>query len=321
MNKGLFINQYELTKKDFFLLIDKMENQGYKYLCLLPVTESSYGKSPYSTDSAFSLSDWFLDMPKFIEDIEVEFVFESYLNLYKDYSRYKSLNINNFTYSWQRWRDDTLVSREKEIYERCLKKLCNILKIKKHLNNKGIILIGDLIFGVHDSSFDVKKFNECFDMSHKIGSPYGDQRWEFCSYTKKAKRYLKIKIDFALKMFDMVRVDHNLGYESIWVYRGKGPFSSRKLGLEEIIRHPKILYEEFNSTFPIEKTLALENFISEKNKLKWSMTSNHDTFHPGFKRKNIPSDNRIYNLYELINLKDYIKFNNGYLDIDSIVLP
>lgn len=95
-----------------------------------------------------------------------------------------------------------------------------------HAHKKGVLLKGDFTMGVHPHSVEAWRFHEYFQWDKTMGAPpdyyncYG-QNWGFPTYNwdeiESEKYYfLKERLHYMEKYFDLLRIDHVLGYFRIW---------------------------------------------------------------------------------------------------------
>lgn len=99
-------------------------------------------------------------------------------------------------------------------------------EIRKYMNDKGILLKGDIPIGVNRYSSDAWIFPELFNMDCQAGAPPDDfaidgQRWGMPTYNWDAmkKGFYQWFIDRFRKMadyFNAYRIDHLLGFFRIW---------------------------------------------------------------------------------------------------------
>jgi 4-alpha-glucanotransferase len=105
-------------------------------------------------------------------------------------------------------------------------------ELKRYANKKGIEIIGDLPFYVSGDSKDVAEHPELFSLNLKAGAPPDyfnpdGQNWGSPTYNWKAmkadgyKWWVK-RLKRAIKMYDVVRLDHFRGFSAYWGIDGAG---------------------------------------------------------------------------------------------------
>lgn len=103
---------------------------------------------------------------------------------------------------------------------------CQLRQVKKHANEKGVFLKGDIPILLSPDSADVWTHQELFDLSETAGSPPNrfditGQNWLFPLYNWKAIEenhfeWWRKRIEIAARYFDIYRIDHILGFFRIW---------------------------------------------------------------------------------------------------------
>lgn len=98
--------------------------------------------------------------------------------------------------------------------------------VVEHAKEQGIILKGDFPMGVHPNSVEAWRFNEYFRWHVSMGAPpdfYNSlgQNWGFPPYDwdeikEEGFFWLKSRLKWMDQYFDMIRLDHVLGYFRLW---------------------------------------------------------------------------------------------------------
>ena len=105
-------------------------------------------------------------------------------------------------------------------------------KVKAYANDLGIKIIGDLPIYVSDDSSDVWSHPELFDMDKDLtlrnvsgvppdafsadGQLWGNPVYKWRAHKRTGYKWWKDRMSAALKMYDVVRIDHFRGFESFW---------------------------------------------------------------------------------------------------------
>ncbi|MDN3506427.1 MAG: 4-alpha-glucanotransferase [Simkaniaceae bacterium] len=99
-------------------------------------------------------------------------------------------------------------------------------QVHAYAEKKGILLKGDFAMGVHPNSVEAWRFQEYFYFDKSIGAPpdfynASGQNWGFPSYNWEEIRaegfyWLKARLKWMEQYFDVVRIDHVLGYFRLW---------------------------------------------------------------------------------------------------------
>jgi 4-alpha-glucanotransferase len=106
------------------------------------------------------------------------------------------------------------------------------LELRKHANDKGIQLIGDLPFYVSESSKDVIEHPDWFNLNLTSGAPpdyfnpegqsWGNPTYDWAAMRKSGYSWWCSRIERAMKMYDYVRLDHFRGFSKFWGISGAG---------------------------------------------------------------------------------------------------
>ncbi len=217
------------------------------------------------------------------------------------------------------------------------------LTLKDYANKNNIKIIGDLPFFAARDSVEVKKFPQYFDFKHKSGTPpdaYAKrgQKWGHPQYNWEnlEKDHFKLFIDrfkWAVKMYDLVRLDHFRGYEAVWVFPDKKwvKVPGEKLFLQakkELGKLPFIAEDLGHITSDVERLRrrlgflgnAVIQFGENNNKDIVYYTSTHDTEtlkgHYGKKDQNFlkkvlisPAAIKIIPVWDLLGLDNSARLN------------
>ena len=99
-------------------------------------------------------------------------------------------------------------------------------QVKTYAKKKKILLKGDFPMGVHPNSVEAWRFSHYFRWHKSMGAPpdfYNDlgQNWGFPPYDWETIReegyvFLKSRLQWMQEYFDLVRLDHVLGYFRLW---------------------------------------------------------------------------------------------------------
>ncbi|MCH9613240.1 MAG: 4-alpha-glucanotransferase [Chlamydiia bacterium] len=162
----------------------------------------------------------------------------------KPFALFKVLkNIHGNPY-WQSWSERDLTHRHyKELLEEhsvevnfylALQMLCydQMKQVKKHAQEKGVLLKGDIPILLSPDSADVWHEREFFNLDLVAGAPPDDftpegQYWGFPLYNwdnlaRKNYSWWKERLKFASNLYDLYRVDHVIGFFRIWALQKNG---------------------------------------------------------------------------------------------------
>ncbi len=156
------------------------------------------------------------------------------------YSLFRTLKDNFRNVSWKTWpediryptskkREELYVKHEREVYFYALMQfLCysQLKKVREYANLKGVFLMGDLPILLSSESADFWQYPEYFDDHLAAGAPpdfynsYG-QNWGFPIFNwdalrKKHFSWWKQRLSYAEPFYDIVRLDHIIGFFRIW---------------------------------------------------------------------------------------------------------
>jgi len=234
--------------QDAWKFVNWMEESGLQVWQMLPLTQPVSGLSPYQSTSAFAVNpdllpeDWFLE----VEAKDFDKYLKSPPHWLEDYALFMTLRLHFELRSWSSWpkeyRDRN--SETLEVFSKnhaseihFIKKqqfaLATIWqKLKKHANQKGIQLFGDMPIFVAFDSADVWtnpqqfKLDENFnprvvagvppDYFSETGQNWGNPHYDWEVMEKDGFKWWKSRIAEALLQFDLIRIDHFRGLESCW---------------------------------------------------------------------------------------------------------
>jgi 4-alpha-glucanotransferase len=231
-----------------WLFLDWMAKSGLSIWQMLPLTAPHDDLSPYQSLSAFALNPRLL--PKGWEKQVDSKAFERYLkkppHWLQDYALFMVLREKFNRQAWSSWpepyrfRDAQVLAdfaKQEEVAINKIKKrqfyLGHLWKtLKKDANEKGIQLFGDMPIFVAYDSVDVWAHPEQFKLDENLnptvvtGVPPDyfsetGQRWGNPHYNWPAMQvddfsWWRKRVEAALEMFDLVRIDHFRGLEASW---------------------------------------------------------------------------------------------------------
>lgn len=285
----------------------------------------------------------------------------------KDYSVFSVLRDRYNTGDWSVWGNYSNYSECKvnDFYENHKKEVLFyyyiqfILSIQltsaiDYIHSRGVVIKGDLPIGINRNSVDVWVNPELFHLDMQAGAPPDSfsklgQNWGFPTYN-----WAVMKLsDFAWwrsrfcnlsKYFDVLRIDHILGFFRIWqvpsdaLFGVLGYFSpSISYTIEEIEKYgisfdksrfiePYITREYVFELFLDNSNYIIDNYLQErvdgnlefkeqyKTQKLLSQAKNSDDF----LCKNESCYNKLLSLYcEVLFIKDYSKDNSYYPRINS----
>lgn len=238
-----------------WLFLDWMVKSGLSIWQMLPLTAPHDDLSPYQSLSAFALNPQLL--PKGWEKQVDNKAFERYLknppHWLEDYALFMVLREKFNHQAWSSWPEPYRFRDEQALTEFARQELTAINKVKKrqfylaHLwktlkkdaNAKGIQLFGDMPIFVAYDSVDVWAHPEQFKLDENLnptvvtGVPPDyfsetGQRWGNPHYNWPAMQadnfsWWRKRVESALDMFDLVRIDHFRGLEASWEIDAQEP--------------------------------------------------------------------------------------------------
>jgi 4-alpha-glucanotransferase len=166
-----------------------------------------------------------------------------------DYALFRSLKTKNGETVWNTW-DKKLVQRDRKTIQEAFKELHTEIdfhrflqfiffrqwfKLKAYANSKGVRIIGDIPLYVSMDSVDVWANQDIFhldedskpvnvggvppDYFSETGQLWGNPVFDWERVAERDFDWWLARVNFNLKMFDSVRVDHFRGLESFWAVR------------------------------------------------------------------------------------------------------
>lgn len=211
---------------------------GQKYLQILPITPAGKGNSPYDCMSFFAGNINFIDLEFLIRDNLInknDLGYNRLLVLKKAYRTFKICDeYLNFVENNKYWLDDYSNFYENSGFVRFCQYIFHkqFFDFRKYANNNGIKIIGDIPIYASENSVDLKLYPNEFliddkgkpkllagvppDYFSKDGQFWGNPlyNWEYSksnSYT-----FHKNRINKALSMFDIIRLDHFRAFADFW---------------------------------------------------------------------------------------------------------
>ena len=221
-------------------LLDKEELKQYDW-------GSREDKVDYGKIYNARLEVWHKAYDRFIETEDKEFIefCEAEKNWLDDYAMYMAISKQTGT-SWHNWEKGLSQRKvramnayrkenEKEItFWKFLqfKFFQQWAKVKTYANEQNIRIIGDLPIYVSDDGSDVWAHPELFDMDKDLtlrnvagvppdafsadGQLWGNPVYKWRAHKKSGYQWWKDRMAAALKMYDVVRIDHFRGFEAYY---------------------------------------------------------------------------------------------------------
>lgn len=263
-----------------FRFIDYLKDLGAKYWQVLPLGPTSYGNSPYSSNSSYAGNPYFIDLDQLCDEglldptdleeqknscsvVDYAFLFAKRTRIlekaYKNWKREESFQIfveNNpwlksyclfmtlkrtFAYkSWMDWPEDYKNCNSKALRKFCEEHQDQIdfeafvqykfyqqwERIRTYAKKQGIYIIGDLPIYVAMDSVDIWEHPELFlqdalsgappDFYNKKGQLWGTPIYDWGKIEEDQYSYFIRKIDQQRKLYDILRLDHFIGYIHYW---------------------------------------------------------------------------------------------------------
>ena len=232
--------------------VDKLNQADYRYWQILPLNPCDIHQSPYAGTSAFAGNIELLPMSK--KELALKFKtfqstthYQRFLNenMYwlKPYALYQVLSRKFKDDDWRNWpskyRDYTndVINNEKLLLQSQFEYYCQYQffnawqELKSYTNSKDIYIIGDIPFYVAYKSADVWSNQEYFilndDHSQKEAGVPPDyfsvdgQHWQNPLYNWQNIKnddwhYWINRIKHSIRLYDYVRLDHFIGFESYY---------------------------------------------------------------------------------------------------------
>lgn len=271
-----FINLEFLTEQSYLKSEDwEKEDWGKDLTCV------DYGKVYFNRKKVFNIL-----YENFIKNIPEDFLDFCKENDFwlEDYSLFMAIKDSCNGISLTEWNQELRMRNPLSIKKakETLKDECSLYKmlqyffykqwyaLKSYANNLGIKIIGDLPIYVSGDSSDVWANPELFNLDKnrkpltvagcppdsfsKDGQLWGNPIYNWENHKKTDYEWWKKRISFALKMYDVCRLDHFRGFESYYSI----PYGDKNAVNGKWCKGPGM--DLFNS---IKKTVASENFIAE----------------------------------------------------------
>lgn len=158
----------------------------------------------------------------------------------KDYALYKVIKEIEQNRSWENWdgkyknRDEEALSEIESVFSEKINfyywiqwQLYEQFKsVRKYAKKKSILLMGDIPFLVSRDSADIWAHKNYFKLDFSSGAPPDmyfamGQRWGMPTYNREELEkdnysYIKEKLRYADKFYDMYRIDHFVGFFRLW---------------------------------------------------------------------------------------------------------
>ena len=212
--------------------------------------QNEYSGSPYTADFDYALKKRYALLKKAFERTNAETAaeikrFELQNPWLSDYALYMAVKERNGMAPWTQW------SRDEAEYARCVKNIYSYEsdaafwkftqyiffsqweKIKRFANERGVAVIGDMPIYVAEDSADVwadlplfKIDKNTLELKKVAGVPpdyfsadgqlWGNPIYDWSAMKKDGFQWWTARIDAALKMFDVVRIDHFRAFASYY---------------------------------------------------------------------------------------------------------
>ena len=225
VEEGL-LEKDELTQYDWGSKDDQVD-YGKIYGARLDVWHKAFDRFIEKEDSGFA---------KFCEDEK---------NWLDDYAMYMAISKQEKT-SWHNWEDGLAKRKVRAMkgYKKENSKEIEVWKflqykffqqwtaVKSYANELGIKIIGDLPIYVSDDGSDVWAHPELFDMDRDLalrniagvppdafsadGQLWGNPVYKWRAHKKSGYQWWKDRMAAALRMYDVVRIDHFRGFEAYY---------------------------------------------------------------------------------------------------------
>jgi len=174
-------------------------------------------------------------------------------------------------------------------------------QVHAYARKKGILLKGDFAISVHQNSVEAWRYDEYFRFDKSMGAPpdfYNEfgQNWGFPSYNWDEIRaegfyWLKSRLSWMEQYFDVIRIDHVLGYFRLWeIPKGKlrglmGNF------------HPAIGYDNIPDPQKLTSSQPTENVCFFKREGKYHPRINCKST-SSFKALNAPLQKKVLQMHD-----------------------
>ena len=254
--KGILLPIFSLPSKygmgDFgyeaYKFIDLLSKYKIKYWELLPI--NSFESSPYSPISYYALEEDYISLDMLVDnnlikraeaipqtnraiysDFKVKYLKEAFNNFVPDEKYKYFIKDNKEIEYYAKYKNE--INKEPIEYYLFLQFVAysQWMDLKKYANSKGVVLIGDMPMYPTFKSVDTKYHKEYFKMeadtfTHESGAPPdafnpNGQKWGSPVYNvknikKDEYKYLLNRYNYYFKLFDIIRVDHFIGYDHFY---------------------------------------------------------------------------------------------------------
>ena len=181
----------------------------------------------------------------------------------KDYALYKFIKDHKNEKAWDKWQkplrnrdEDSLKKIESSNKTRITfyywlqwQLFEQISDVRQYAKDNGVLIMGDIPFLVSRDSADTWSHQDFFKMDYEAGAPPDmffskGQRWGMPPYdwnniVKDGFNYIKERLRFAEKFYDMFRIDHFVGLLRVWIISKDIP---KKRGAREGSFDPELEY-------------------------------------------------------------------------------
>lgn len=259
----------------------------------------------------------------------------------EDYALFMALKYKNNQLPWYKW-DEGLIKRETSALQRAKDELNDEInfwtflqslffeqyfKLKEYANKSGISIIGDIPIYVAEDSVDVWAESKLFMMDENnmplcvAGVPPDDfsdkgQLWGNPVYNWEYLKEIEYewwisRIDFSLKLYDLVRIDHFRGFDEFWAV----PYGSENaINGSWLPAYGKELFHKINEKFGNVQIIAEDLGIITDSVIKLK----NDLGFPGMKVLQFAFDGNPLNPYLPINYEKNCVAYTGTHDNDTL---
>ena len=217
---------------------------GQRWWQMLPVGPPGPGHSPYSALSAFAGSEDLAPRTAPADDGRDAFA-RAQRTWLDDYALFRALRTAHGPH-WTKWpkplrdRRPSALSRSPKDHGRAVARVVSRQHgsdaawraMKRHANERGVGLVGDLPLFVAHGSADVWAHRELFklkrngqprvvtgvppDYFSKNGQVWNTPHYDWKAMRRRRFRWFKARVDRLFELFDAVRIDHFLGLLRAW---------------------------------------------------------------------------------------------------------
>ncbi len=253
---------------------------------------------------------------------QFEAFFEEQRGWLEDYALYMALKGKYGGRAWNDWDDEGLVRRKPDALETARRELANEVRyhqfvqylffrhwsdVKEAANEAGIEVIGDIpIFVSHDSA-DVWSRQDLFyldesgsptvvagvppDYFSETGQLWGNPLYDWDKMKKDRYSWWVERVQMALTLYDVVRIDHFRGFEAYWEVPAdaetakegrwvKGPGRDVFDALEARLGELPIIAEDLGEITPEVETLRNELGLPGMKVLQFAFSGPDNAFLP-----------------------------------------